>query len=178
MRDLATQPPSPHEERARSGITPHRGAGPVEILALIGLLIGGFVFFFGWFVGLVLLPLGLGRLERARELRRKAFAGGLVPAFLMFFGAVGGSPSLAAQIFWILVFIVFLVGPFFTTVFLARSHPTAAALPAKPGSGVDLPALDGRWRVAYDVVSGRVLDGLHAGATLLQGRVDGERAAS
>ena len=43
------------EERARSGRRAERRAGPVEILALIGLLVGGFVFVIGWFVGLVLL---------------------------------------------------------------------------------------------------------------------------
>ena len=42
------------EERARSGVAPRR-AGPIEILALIGLLVGGFVFLIGWFAGLVLL---------------------------------------------------------------------------------------------------------------------------
>jgi hypothetical protein len=68
--------------------------------------------------------------------------GGLLPALLMFSGVIGGysescigqedpatgrfvetctgGPSAAAQILWIALFVVCVVGPFFTTAFLAR----------------------------------------------------------
>jgi uncharacterized membrane protein len=129
------------EERARSGLVSRR-AGPVEIAALIGLLIGGFVFVIGWFVGLVLLWVSEAWSLREKLVGTLLVPGGLLPALLILTGAVGGysetcgsegdlvtgeistvctgGPSLAARIAWAVVFIVCVVGPFFTTAFLVR----------------------------------------------------------
>jgi uncharacterized membrane protein len=132
------------EERARSGLVSRR-AGPVEIAALIGLLVGGFVFVIGWFVGLVLLWVSEAWSLREKLVGTLLVPGGLLPAFLILTGAVGlsytegcsgdvdpvtgaeinvvcttGGPSLAAQIAWAVVSVVCLVGPFFTTAFLLR----------------------------------------------------------
>jgi uncharacterized membrane protein len=144
------------EERARSGVA-RRGAGPIEIVALIGLLIGGFVFVIGWFVGLVLLWVSEAWTTREKIVGTVLVPGGLLPGFLIFFGGLGGStescgttrdlatgaietvctggPSLAARIFWIAVFVVSVVGPFFTTIFLARRMRRPVATPYQPSAG-------------------------------------------
>jgi hypothetical protein len=146
------------EERARSGILTRRG-GPMEILALIGLLVGGFLFVIGWFVGLVLLWVSDAWTVREKLVGTLLVPGGLVPALLMFSGALGGytescseqrdpvtgaeinvvctgGPSLAERIFWIALFAVCMVGPFFTTAFLARrmKRPRAVGYQPSPGS--------------------------------------------
>ncbi len=130
------------EERNRSGVVPGRG-GVLEIVTLLGLLVGGFVFIIGWFVGLVLLWVSQAWTTREKLVGTLVVPGGLLPAFLLLTGVVGGSyescsgttdpatgaetdvvctggPSLAAQIIWAVVFVVCVVGPFFTTAFLAR----------------------------------------------------------
>ena len=130
------------EEQARSGVVPRR-SGVLEIVALVGLLVGGFVFFIGWFVGLVLLWVSQAWTTREKLVGTLVVPGGLLPAFLILTGGVGGysescggtidpatgaetdivctgGPSLAAQIIWAVVFVVCVVGPFFTTAFLAR----------------------------------------------------------
>jgi hypothetical protein len=130
------------EERARESTPPRRG-GTLEIVALIGLLVGGFFFVIGWFVGLVLLWASDAWTTREKLVGTLLVPGGLVPAFLILTGAIGGysegctstgdpatgaeldvvctgGPSLAARIAWIAVFLVCVVGPFFTTAFLAR----------------------------------------------------------
>jgi Protein of unknown function (DUF1700) len=145
------------EERARSGLVPGR-AGPIEILALIGLLVGGFVFVVGWFAGLVLLWASQAWTTREKLVGTFVVPGGLVLAFLLLTGGVGGygescsggtdpvtgefvevctgGPSLAARIFYLVLFAVSLIGPFFTTIFLTRrmrrSRP--AAYQPSPGS--------------------------------------------
>lgn len=141
------------EERARSGVVPRTG-GVLEIVALVGLLVGGFFFFIGWFVGLVLLWVSQAWTTREKLVGTLVVPGGLLPAFLILFGGVGGyyescasttdpttgaeidvvctgGPSLAAQIIWAVVFLVCVVGPFFTTAFLARRmrRPMAAYQP-------------------------------------------------
>ena len=145
------------EERARSGAHARRG-GLLEILALIGLLVGGFLFVVGWFVGVVLLWVSDAWSTREKLVGTLLVPGGLLPAFLFGTGAVGGysetcggevdpvtgadinvvctgGPSLAARILWIAVFIVCVVGPFFTTAFLARRmrRPATSYQPS-PGS--------------------------------------------
>jgi uncharacterized membrane protein len=151
------------EEHVRSGVAPRR-AGAVEIFALIGLLIGGFVFLFGWFVGVILLWVSDAWSVREKLVGTLLVPGGLLPAFLIFSGAIfattescgssseidpvtgnpipgtfnevcTGGPSLAAQIIMILIFVVCVVGPFFTTVFLARRmrRPAGSYQPS-PGS--------------------------------------------
>jgi uncharacterized membrane protein len=136
------------EEHTRSGTTPRR-AGPVEIFALTGLLIGGFVFIVGWFVGVILLWVSDAWSVREKLVGTLLVPGGQFPAFFVFFGGIfvttescssgseidpvtgdpipgtfnevcTGGPSLAAQIIMILIFVVCVVGTFFTTVFLAR----------------------------------------------------------
>ncbi len=146
------------EERARSGVVQRR-AGPVEILALIGLLVGGFVFVIGWFVGLVLLWVSDAWSTREKLVGTLVVPGGLLPAVLILSGAFGvyyescagevdpatgaeinvvctGGPSLAARVIWIVVLAVCVVGPFFTTAFLARrmKRPAVAGYQPSPGS--------------------------------------------
>ncbi len=146
------------EERARSGARPRR-AGPIEIFALIGLLIGGFLFVVGWFVGLVFLWVSDAWTTGEKLVGTLLVPGGLVPAFLIGTGALGGysetcaatgdpatgaelsmvctgGPSLAARIFWIALSVICIVGPFFTTIFLARrmKKPAATAYQPSPGS--------------------------------------------
>jgi Protein of unknown function (DUF1700) len=129
------------EARERVGTRPRR-AGVREILALILLLVGGFVFVVGWFVGLVLLWVSEAWTTREKVVGTLIVPGGLLPAYLLLTGAVGGytescsgetdpatgqvveictgGPSTAARIFWLILFVVCVVGPFFTTAFLAR----------------------------------------------------------
>lgn len=145
------------EERVRSGAETRRG-GLVEILALIGLLVGGFLFVIGWFVGLVLLWVSDAWTMREKLVGTLVVPGGLLPAFLLFSGALGGysescagevdpvtgadvnvvcsgGPSVAAQVFWIVVLVVCLVGPFFTTIFLARRMKRPVAPGYQPSAG-------------------------------------------
>jgi Protein of unknown function (DUF1700) len=145
------------EERARSGLVPGH-AGPIEIFALIGLLVGGFVFLVGWFVGLVLLWVSQAWTVREKLVGTFVVPGGLVLAFLLGTGGVGGyaetcfsevdpatnqvvevcegGPSLAGQIFYVTLFAVSVVGPFFTTIFLTRRmrRPRPASYQPSPGS--------------------------------------------
>jgi uncharacterized membrane protein len=146
------------EERARSVPAPRRG-GWLEIVTLIGLLVGGFVFVIGWFVALVLLWVSDAWTTREKLVGTLLVPGGLLPAFLQLTGALGaygemctseidpatgaeigmvctGGPSLAARIFWIVFFVICVVGPFFTTAFLARRmrRPSAAGYQPSPGS--------------------------------------------
>jgi hypothetical protein len=141
------------EERARRGIELRR-AGPVEIVALVGLLVGGFFAVVGWFVGLVCLWVSDAWTTREKLVGTFVVPGGLTLAFLLLTGGLGGSevgcygvsdpetgrfvetceggPSLATQFFWGAAFVVALVGPVFTTVFLARRmrRPAAAYQPS------------------------------------------------
>jgi hypothetical protein len=146
------------EEQERSGVSSRR-AGPVEIFALIGLLVGGFLFVIGWFVGLVLLWASEVWTTREKILGTVLVPGGLLPAFLILSGAVGayeescvstvdpatgatletgctGGPSTLAQALWIAFFVVSIVGPFFTTIFLARrmKRSVAPGYQPRPGS--------------------------------------------
>ena len=139
-----------------------RGPAPVEIFALIGLLVGGFVFVIGWFVGLVLLWVS-NAWSDAREARRHSCRAGWSsargPSFSL--GAFGvysrcgggyevdlghGSrvkssapvvPSRSPRaVLWITLLAVCLVGPIFTTA-LPRApdaRPAAAATSRAPGS--------------------------------------------
>ena len=145
------------EERERSGIASRR-AGPVEIFALIGLLVGGFVFVIGWFVGLVLLWASEAWTTREKILGTVLVPGGLLPAFLILSGALGGygescsstidpatgatletvctgGPSPLARALWIAFFVVSIVGPFFTTIFLARRMKRPVAPGYQPSAG-------------------------------------------
>lgn len=146
------------EERARSGIVRRRG-GPLEILALIGLLVGGFVFVIGWFVGLILLWASDVWTTREKLVGTLLVPGGLLPGFLILSGAIGGyaetcaseidpvtgaeldvvctgGPSLVVRIVWIAVFVLCVTGPFFTTAFLTRrmKRPDDAGYEPSTGS--------------------------------------------
>ena len=146
------------EERARSGLGRRRG-GWLEYLALFALLLGGFVFVVGWFVGLVLLWLSEAWTTAEKLVGTLLVPGGLLPAFLIGLGGLGGSTetcvsevdpatgaqlevvctggiSLAARIFWIALSVICVVGPFFTTAFLATRmrRPAAAGYQPSPGS--------------------------------------------
>jgi uncharacterized membrane protein len=129
------------EARERFEVQPRR-RGLTEILALILLLVGGFVFVVGWFVGLVLLWVSEAWTTREKLVGTLLVPGGILPAVLMLSGVIGGysetcfgeedpatgqfvetctgGPSAAGQILRIALFVVFVVGPFFTTAFLAR----------------------------------------------------------
>jgi hypothetical protein len=129
------------EARERFEVRPRR-RGVTEIVTLILLLVGGFVFVVGWFVGLVLLWVSDAWTTREKLVGTLLVPGGLLPAFLMFSGGIGmyevgcygeedpatgqfvevctGGPSTAARILWLILFAVCIVGPFFTTAFLAR----------------------------------------------------------
>jgi hypothetical protein len=144
------------EERVRLGAEPRR-AGAVEIFALIALLVGGFFAVVGWFVGLVLLWVSDAWTTRDKLVGSLVVPGGLLPAFLLLTGAVGGysetcsgetdpatgqfvetctgGPSAAGQIFRIGVFILCVIGPFFTTIYLARRMKRTPSMTYQPSSG-------------------------------------------
>lgn len=124
------------EERSRRGVQPRR-AGLVEVLALTGLLVGGFFAFVGWFVGLVCLWLSDAWTTGEKLFGTFVVPGGLMPAFLLYGEAFGGSPvgfgfSKATAT---ALFTVCLIGPFFTTIFLARRMKRPASVVYHPSSG-------------------------------------------
>jgi uncharacterized membrane protein len=145
------------EERARSGIGERRG-GWREIITLIGLLVGGFVLVIGWFVALVLLWISDAWTTREKLVGTLVVPGGLLPAALLGLGALGGStetcvsrvdpatgaelgmlctggPSLAARVFGTTLFVICVIGPFFTTAFLARRMKRPATVGYQPSPG-------------------------------------------
>jgi hypothetical protein len=126
------------EERERLGI--HRGrAGAIEILALIGLLVGGIVLpFIGWIIGLVLLWVSDAWTTRQKLLGTFVVPGGLAPGlFLLGIGVVAEacsrvydqsgalvseSCSDASSLLGVLgpvIVTVLLIAPLATTAFLA-----------------------------------------------------------
>lgn len=142
------------EERARSGVVPRR-AGAVEILALIGLLIGGFVFVIGWFVGLVLLWVSDAWTTGEKLVGTLVVPGGLATAFVFllypvsgescvgesdpatgaFIETCSGGPSALRLALGIALAVFLVVGPLFTTVFLARRMRRAAGAAYQPNPG-------------------------------------------
>jgi uncharacterized membrane protein len=124
------------EARARFGIEPRR-SGPQEVAALVLLLVGGFLFGIGWFVGLVLLWSSDVWSIRDKVIGTLVFPGGLaVLPFLFAFswpsygeGCIGGpgqptvctgGPSSAAHALATALLVVLVVGPFLTTLYLSR----------------------------------------------------------
>jgi hypothetical protein len=97
------------EARARFGIEPRR-SGSHEVAALVLLLVGGFLFGIGWLVGLVLLWSSDVWSARDKLIGTLVFPGGLavLPVLL-------ASSSLATALV-----VVLAVGPFLTTLYLAR----------------------------------------------------------
>lgn len=129
------------EARDRFGVRP-RGGGIREISAIVLLLVGGFVLVIGWFVGVVLLWASEAWTTRDKLIGTFVVPLGLLPLlYALTFslaageGCVGeidpktgatvsqvctGGPSLAGQVVGGLVFVGLLVGPLFTTAYLAR----------------------------------------------------------
>jgi hypothetical protein len=131
------------EARERFGIRP-RGGGIREIAAIVLLLMGGFVFVVGWFVGVVLLWASEAWTTRDKLIGTFVVPFGLLPLVYAMSATLTatescvsvsevnpetvettsevctGGPSLAGEIAGGVVFLVLLVGPFFTTIYLAR----------------------------------------------------------
>ena len=107
------------EARERFGIRTRR-RGVTEIFALILLLAGGFVFVVGWFVGLVLLWVSEAWTTREKLVGTLVVPGGLAPAFYFTFAAVDSPDSATGRGLLIAIYLFFLIGPFFTTIFLSR----------------------------------------------------------
>jgi uncharacterized membrane protein len=139
MRTLLDQVGDPadiaDEARERFEVPPRRRGGVVEILALILLLVGGFVFVVGWFVGLVLLWVSEAWTTREKLVGTFVVPGGLAPAFYFTFAAVDGPASTMGRALLIAIYLFFLVGPFFTTVFLARRMRRRDAPAYQPSAG-------------------------------------------
>lgn len=137
------------DARHRLGLQP-RGHGAREVFALIGLLVGGFVFVIGWFIGLALLWASNAWTTREKLVGTLVVPGGLLAAFVLFLGGIGAVEcgggyedfatgpvkqnctvtfSLPGQILWTTLLAFCLVAPIFTTLFLARRmrHPAAGA---------------------------------------------------
>ncbi len=141
------------DARQRLGLPP-RGHGAREAFALIGLLIGGLAFVVGWFAGLALLWKSNAWTTREKLVGTLVVPGGLLPAFLLLgLGATqcgGGYEneltgpveqnctvtfSLPGQVLWTALLAVCVVGPFFTTIFLARRMRRPAAVDYQPSPG-------------------------------------------
>jgi HAAS len=126
------------EERERLGVQPGR-AGAIEILALIGILVGGIVLpFIGWIIGLVLLWVSDAWTTRQKLLGTLVVPGGLAPGlFLLGLGVVAEacsrvydqSGALVSEscsdgsdllgVVGPVIVIVLLIAPLSTTAFLA-----------------------------------------------------------
>ena len=126
------------DARERFGITP-RHAGRNEVAALVLLLVGGFVFIVGWIVGVVLLWASDVWTSRDKIIGTLVLPGGLVlPLYLavgvgysrscVTSGRIGGptvttcsgGPSTLAHVGLIVLFVVLLLAPFASTLYLAR----------------------------------------------------------
>jgi uncharacterized membrane protein len=123
------------EARERLDVRPRR-RGVVEILALIGLLVGGIVLpLLGWFVGLVLLWVSDAWTTREKLVGTFVVPGGLAPAFYLTFAAVSSPESGLGRVLLIAVYLFFVIGPFFTTVFLARLLRGGTPVSYQPSAG-------------------------------------------
>jgi hypothetical protein len=125
------------DARERFGITPRR-AGRGEVAALVLLLVGGFVFVVGWIVGVVLLWASDVWTSRDKIIGTLVLPGGLVlPLYLavgvgysrscVASGSSGGptvttcsgGPSTLAHAGLIALFVVLVLAPFASTLYLA-----------------------------------------------------------
>jgi uncharacterized membrane protein len=123
------------EARQRFGVRPRR-SGALEVITLILLLIGGIVIpVIGWLVGAVLLWTSQVWTAREKLIGTLVVPGGLaLPLFFEFIATsseacgqlnggpvtCSGGPSTAHQVLVIVLMVGLFVGPFFTTVYLAR----------------------------------------------------------
>jgi hypothetical protein len=140
------------EARDRFGIRVKR-PGAMEMLTVVLLLVGGIVLpVLGWIVGVVLLWISETWTDREKLIGTLVVPGGLAPAFfLAFFAApsrscveVNGTaghlmtctpgPSVLSQILWTVGWLILLVAPVATTVYLSRQlrrrQRTTLSLPA------------------------------------------------
>jgi hypothetical protein len=154
------------DARERLGLPPP-ARRTIELVALIGLLFGGFVLVVGWFVGAAALWASRAWTTREKIVGTLVVPGGLLPAALLALttgpDAVtcgGGTVNMvtgpvaeycAFTVTWpqtlaaraLLVFLV--VGPVFTTVFLARRmREPAGSSPAVPPRLLDTAEAKGR----------------------------------
>jgi len=142
------------DARERFGVRP-RGGGMREIAAIVLLLVGGFMFVVGWFVGLVLLWASEAWSTRDKLIGTFVVPFGLLPLLWFLFsqtlvagetcvgirsstGTVTEScqsagTSTESTVVALLVFAFLALGPFFTTIYLARRMRkpalTATAVP-------------------------------------------------
>jgi HAAS domain-containing protein len=136
------------EARERFGIRPRR-AGLLEIVALVLLLVGGFLVV-GWFVGLVLLWASDAWTTRDKLIGTFVVPGGLaLPLGLLILGGTGescsgeigpqgkvlnetctGGWSVGAQVLAAVVIGLLLLAPFATTVYLSRRMRREQPAPA------------------------------------------------
>ena len=137
------------DARERFGLRPSR-AGIREIAAIVLLLVGGFLMFIGWVVGVVLLWASDAWNTRDKLIGTLVVPGGLVlPLSLFVLAGTGetcsgvidprtraviertctGGPSFAAQLLAGAVFVVLVLAPIVTSIYLARRmrRPALAA---------------------------------------------------
>jgi uncharacterized membrane protein len=100
------------EARGRFGVR-RQGAEWREVSAIVLLLLGGFVWFVGWIVGLILLWASDRWTVRDKVIGTLVVPGGLSSVVFVLIFAMPGS------IVWAAVIVFFLMAPFFTTVYLA-----------------------------------------------------------
>jgi hypothetical protein len=135
------------DARERVGLEPRR-PGRSEVAALVLLLVGGFVFFVGWIVGVVLLWASDVWTSRDKIIGTLVLPGGLtLPLFLVVgFGysescstripmgggaavtSCTGGPSTLARAASIALLVVLVLAPFATTAYLARRMRRHSAL--------------------------------------------------
>jgi uncharacterized membrane protein len=130
------------EARERRVSEPLRGQSAAAVATLVLLLVGGIVIpFVGWIVGVVLLWVSSLWSTREKLIGTLVVPGGLLPAAYLFLASfsvescsseidprtqavVGetctGGTSTAGQVLGIALFVVVLVAPFATTVYLSR----------------------------------------------------------
>jgi len=129
------------EARDRYGV-PTRERSWVEVAAIVLLLVGGFLAGIGWIVGVVLLWLSSIWTLTDKLIGTLIVPGGLAMAGYLFFavgteqsceGEVGGAmtctpdPPASESVLRIVLFILVLIAPIFTAIYLARRSKRLAA---------------------------------------------------
>ena len=131
------------EARDRFGLRPPRAPGAREVLTLVLLLFGGFLWVVGWVVGAVLLATSTVWTSREKVIGLLVLPGGLLPAFLLGVlptqvcseTTIGdrvirecSGATLPVWLAWAIL-IVLVIAPIWTTFFLASrmNRRTSAA---------------------------------------------------
>jgi hypothetical protein len=141
------------ESRERFGVR-RRQAGVVEILALIGLLVGGVILpIIGWFVGLIFLWVSAAWTTREKLLGTLVVPGGLAPGLLLLmFGVYGEACTRVLQDGSLvsetctegsellglpggIAIVLLLLAPLATAAFLALPLRRSAPVPYQPSPG-------------------------------------------